>query len=100
MKGIFGCVGVGVLLSACSLFTPANLPKTEETAKDIACVIEHAFLDDPSLNAVCNLLTAAQQAAGKQLAAAHRAGVSKALAAHRASLCAPDAGASADGGAP
>jgi hypothetical protein len=94
-KGLLVFVGAGILavyVGACSLFTPANLPKTELAAETVACVIEHAFLDDPSLNAVCNLLTADQQAAAKKVRAAHRAALSKQM---RTEHCAPDAGAEA-----
>lgn len=92
MKVVHGSIGA-FALAGCALFTPQNLPKTEETAKDIACVVEHAFLDDPGLNTVCDLLTPERQKAGHQAAAAHRVGVAKALAAHRASACGPDGGA-------
>lgn len=91
MRGIHGSV-FALVLSGCALFTPANLPKTEEVAqetKDALCAIEHAFLDDASLNAVCNLLSAERQAAAKKVREAHRTAMAKQL---RAEHCSPDAG--------
>ena len=79
-------------LDGCALFAPANLPKTELVAKDIACILEHAFVDDSTLNTVCQLFTPAQQAAAKEFAAIHRATVATRMSAMRVESC-------ADGGA-
>lgn len=84
------------LLAACHLFTPTELPSTILNIKDIACIIEHAFVDDKTLNTICNLLTAEQQSAGREVAKSHRDSVKRQLATMKAESC--DGGA-ADGGA-
>ena len=73
--------------AGCALFTPANLPTTELVAKDIVCIAENAFLDDPTLNAVCKLLTPGQRAEGATQAAIHRAAIGSKMAAMRAVAC-------------
>jgi hypothetical protein len=84
-------IGLAVGTGGCALFTPANLPETILTGKQIACIIERAFVDDATLNTVCDLLTPAQRAAAKQVAAAHREQLAKRMSAMRAETCS-DAG--------
>lgn len=68
-------------LMACGLLTPAQEAKGILVAKDIACVIENAYIDDALLNTVCDLRSPTQQQAGKELASLHRTGVAKRMAA-------------------
>lgn len=89
---VIGAAALATSVEACALFTPENLPKTELVAKDITCIIEHAFVDDATLNKVCDLLTPARQAAAKEIAAAHREQIAKRMSAMRAEACS-DAGA-------
>ena len=76
-----------VLLPACALFTPQNLPTTLIDAGKIACIIEHAFVDDATLNSVCSLVTAEERAAAKDIAQAHRTQLGKELKGLRAESC-------------
>ena len=78
---------LAAVLSACALFTPQNLPTTLIDAGKIACIIEHAFVDDATLNSVCSLVTAEERAAAKDIAAAHRAQLGKELKGMRAEAC-------------
>jgi hypothetical protein len=77
-KGLVVLLGAGALalvLQACALFTPQNLPATEQFLKDEACIVEHAFVDDATLNTICGLITAEQKAqreqVGRQMKAMH-----------------------------
>lgn len=45
---------VPVLVMACSLFTKSNA-KTALNVVDEACVLEHAFLDEATINEVCKI---------------------------------------------
>jgi hypothetical protein len=75
----------------CQLFTPENLPKTEQVAeeitKDALCAAEHAFVDNATLNTVCGLLTPQRQLAAHEIARAQREQVGKRMAAMRAEAC-------------
>lgn len=83
-------------LAACHLLSPSELPNTVLNIKDITCIIEHAFVDDKTLNTLCNLLTAEQQSAAREVAKAHRDSVKRQLATMKSEAC--DGGA-VDGGA-
>jgi hypothetical protein len=75
-----------VLVSvACNGWTAQDTKVAEDTGKAILCAIEHAELDDPSLNAICGVLTTT----GTQALAAHRAAVAKAAAPAARGLTAP-----------
>jgi hypothetical protein len=81
--------------NGCALFTPANLPQTALVAKDVTCILEHVFVDDATLNKLCDLLTAERRAAAQAVVAAERVRASK-----RGACVTLDAGAdAADGGA-
>jgi hypothetical protein len=69
-------VVVGLSVSACSLFTPANVQTALDAAK-VACVLEHAFVDDATLNAVCGLVSTEQRVAAHDIVAAERVRASK-----------------------
>ena len=84
---LLGVVALAWSASACALFTPANLPTTLIDAGKIACIIEHAFVDDATLNSVCNLVTAEERAAAKDIAAAHRAQIGKEMKGMRSDAC-------------
>lgn len=92
-----GVLIVGVVLSVsaagCSLFTAQNAQKLIDAGK-VACIVEHAFLDDATMNKVCDVVTAAEQAAAKDIARNHREAVGKRMAAMHAEVCS-DAGADA-----
>lgn len=81
---------IPLLFSACFLFTPQGA-KTVLAVKDIACVIEHAYLDDAALNKLCEILTAEQQILAKEIASSHRTAMAKKLASSHAEACS-DAG--------
>jgi hypothetical protein len=82
-----GALLLATLLSGCALFTPANLPNTILTGETIACVLQNAFVDDPTLDAVCTLLTPEERAAARQVAKVEREQVTKRLSAARAETC-------------
>lgn len=83
---IFGVLALAYSASACALFTPANAQKLIDAGK-IACVIEHAFVNDDTLNSICNLVTAEERAAAKDVAQAHRAQLGKELKGMRSDAC-------------
>jgi hypothetical protein len=89
-KGLVVLLAAGALavsVSACSLFSAQNLPTTLVETSKIACIIEHAFVDDATLNSVCNLVTAEERAAAKDIAQAHRAQLAKEMKSMRAEVC-------------
>lgn len=95
-----GAMASGSADEGCALFTPANLPTTELVAKDIACIVENAFLDVPLLNAICKLTTPGQQREAAVIAALQREAVGRKMSAMRAEACGTDAGADAGKPAP
>jgi hypothetical protein len=90
-----------LMLSACFLAPLAKNPKTVLVAKDILCVIEHAYVDDAALNKLCDLLTPERIALAREIAQSHRAAMVKKPAACRSSDSLSDAGveAGSDSGA-
>ncbi len=82
-----------VFLTGCALFQGPNGVKNILALKDIACIAEHAFLDNAALDTACDMLSAEQKEAAHQAAAAHRTAMAKQMAT-RASACG-DAGADA-----
>lgn len=87
-----GACALAGSVQACSLFTPANAQKLIDAGK-VACIVEHAFLDDATMNKVCDIVTAAEQAAAKDIAKTHREAVGQRMAAMKAECS--DAGADA-----
>lgn len=79
------------VLASCALFTHDNAPKTILSIKDIACIAEHAFVNDATLNTICDFLTVEQQQAAHQQASAMRTGLTKARATQGdGGACMPD----------
>lgn len=84
---ILAIAAMAFCVNGCHFFSPAELPGTVLTLEEIGCIIEHAFVDDKTLNTVCNLLSPAQQEAAKRVATAHRADVARKMSAMRAEAC-------------
>lgn len=92
-------VFLAIWTTACSWFTPANVAKVELAGEDIACILEHSFVNDGVLNELCDkrhVWTAEQKQTASRTALAHRTQLAKELKAARAESCvdggAPDAG--------
>ncbi len=86
---------IALVMMACSFFQSPIGKKIEIAATDVACIIEHAFVDDAILNRICDtrgVWTAEQKEAAHNIATAHRTQLAKEMAGMRAEVCAPDAG--------
>lgn len=88
---LIGALALVGSASACALFTPQNAQKLIDAGK-IACVIEHAFVDDATLNSICNLVTADERAAAQDIAKAHREALGREMKGMHDAACS-DAGA-------
>ena len=86
---VFGAV-LSVSAAGCSFFTAQNAQKLIDAGK-VACIVEHAFIDDATMNAVCDLVTLAEREAAKDIARMHRETVGRRMATIRAEACS-DAG--------
>jgi hypothetical protein len=77
-----------LVLPSCALLTSATSPKGVLAATQIACILQHAFLDDATLDKVCDLLTVEQRLAARAVAISYRE-QAKVDAVMRPALCAP-----------
>lgn len=73
---------ISIFMVGCALFTREQAPHTILTIKDIACLAEHAFIDDATANGICEMLTAEQRAAANEVRKAQRVAIAKQLVKH------------------
>jgi hypothetical protein len=79
-------------LTGCSFLSSPEGSKGALVAGEIACIIQHAYLDNDALNALCKLVTPEQKAAAQQVAATYKLQAKHDAKMH-AEFCQPDAGA-------
>ncbi|MDQ2668025.1 MAG: hypothetical protein M3Z05_18785 [Gemmatimonadota bacterium] len=84
----------GLTFAACQLFTADRAPQTVLDITKIACIAEHLFVNETSLNEICGLFTAQERQAAQQVQKATRAGVARMQASHQVD------GGTCEGGAP
>jgi hypothetical protein len=83
---LLGALALAGSVSACALFTPQNAQHLIDAGK-IACVVEHAFVNDSTLNTICNLVTAEERAAAQDIAKAHREQLGREMKAMHSEAC-------------